>query len=130
MAYISTEEVAAIRANFKNEFPKSEGWKFSIRNDNHSGVDVALIAGTIKWPEHDSFTFQINHYHYKTDDRMNDEQKAVVCRMMNCITEIKESVDYNAGDMGADYPNYNFYIDLQVGRWDKPYQCIEQSEAA
>ena len=66
-AYISREEVAAIRAALKKEFGNT--LKFSVTNDRHTAINVSIMAGDVdfssifgdKPPE--DWHVQINNYH-------------------------------------------------------------------
>ena len=61
MAYIKTEEVAAIRGQLKEKF---KGLKFSVRKHHHSSVDVTIKAGNVDFSDiTDSNGYaQINQY--------------------------------------------------------------------
>lgn len=49
-------------------------------------------------------------------------------KMLLQVKEIacKGNYDRNAGDMGADYADWNFFVRISVGSYDKPYELINQ----
>ena len=124
MAYISKEDVAAIRQELKQQFPK---WKFAVRKGSGSlSVDVNILQGTAAFEGKDYA--QVNQYwigeHWKDED---DKQ------VLEKINEIMHNAPGRAGgrvyfdesDAMTDYFHTAFYTHLSIGQWDKKYQCVE-----
>lgn len=122
MAYISTEEVKEIRNNIKKLFPSKEGWKLSVTRRHHSEVSVIFLEAPINLDPKGLGHYQINDMwieeHYSEEPTL----KEAFTKAKNAITNVKVNEDRNFGDMGADYANYNYFIDLAVGKWNKPFQ--------
>ena len=68
MAYISTEEVAAIRKELKKELPE---YKFSVTKCHHSSVTVAFMKGPA-WEEFQSRDRYTGEY---KDATMDDHEQ-------------------------------------------------------
>ena len=68
MAYISTEEVAAIRKQLKAEMPE---YKFSVKKCHHSSVTVAFMKGPA-WEEFQTRDRYTGEMH---DDAMDDHEQ-------------------------------------------------------
>ena len=124
MAYISKEDVQAIRAELKQQFPK---WKFSVRKGAGSlSVDVNILQGTASFEGKDYA--QVNQYWIK--DHWKDEDD---CQVLTTINEIMHNAPGRAGgrvyfdesDAMTDYFHTAFYTHLSIGQWDKRYICVE-----
>jgi hypothetical protein len=124
MAYIGKDDVAAIRTELKQKFPK---WKFGVRKGSGSlSVDVNIFQGTASF---EGKTYQqVNEYWIK--DHWQDEDD---CRVLTEISEIMHNAPGRAGgkvyfdesDAQTDYFHTAFYTHLSIGQWDKPYVCVE-----
>jgi hypothetical protein len=124
MAYISKEDVQAIRQELKQQFPK---WKFSVRKGAGSlSVDVNILQGTASFEGKDYA--QVNQYWIK--DHWKDEDD---CRVLTTINEIMHNAPGRAGgrvyfdesDAMTDYFHTAFYTHLSIGQWDKRYVVVE-----
>lgn len=109
MAYITTERVKEIRNEIKSLFPKT--FKFSITRENHSCVSVALIASPLKFKEARP---NINEFYLS---------KAPHATILRIIKDVINQGNFDHSDSQTDYFHVGFYIDIQIGRWDKPYVC-------
>jgi hypothetical protein len=134
MAYIDTKDVKAIREALKAEFGKD--FKFSVTRDHYSGVRIAIMSGvanfydgeldtTDKYSgrvyEFDGYA-QINHYHL--------HHYGAYQTLLEKISEIAHTAPGLAGgkkyfcedDVMSDYFSRAYYVNIHVGRWDKPYE--------
>jgi hypothetical protein len=123
MAYITAQDVAAIRTELKAKFPK---WKFSVRKSSGSlSVDVTILKGTAAFEGKDYA--QVNQYWI--DSHWKDQQDAEVLKDIN---EIMHNAPGRAGgrvffdhsDAQTDYFHTAFYTHLSIGSWNKPYEKI------
>jgi len=124
MAYISTEDVKAIRTEIKKVFPAKKGWKFSITKEDCSGVRVQIMESKVNLDPENKGNYEINHYYIDDNYKDNDVLRYVFNRIEKIINNVKQFEDRNAGDMGADYPNCNFFYNITVGKWDKKFVKI------
>lgn len=118
MAYISAAEVKVIRDNLKAAFPAKDGWKFSVRGDNHTAVRVAIMAFPkgYDFPGH----AQVNHYHIDTSG-YGDKEKEVLKK----VSAIVHEKHWDKSDIMTDYFNCAFYVTIEIGKWDKEAVAVE-----
>ena len=129
MAYISAQDVQAIRTELKQKFPK---WRFAVRKGSGSlSVDVNIMQGTESFD--DQFSngrryAQVNQYWIADHFADSSERQAI-----EMINEIMHNAPGRAGgkqyfdesDAMTDYFHTAFYTHLSIGKWDKDYVCVE-----
>ena len=125
MAYITAQDVAAIRKELKEAFPK---WKFGVRKGSGSlSVDVNIMRGTCAFEGKDYA--QVNQYWI--DSHWTDAEDK---RALEKINEIMHNAPgranadrkfYDRSDAMTDYFDTAFYTHLSIGAWDKDYECVE-----
>jgi hypothetical protein len=124
MAYISKEDVQAIRAELKQAFPK---WKFSVRKGSGSlSVDVNIMQGTCAF-EGKEYA-QVNNYWIKDHWQDADDQAALLKIdeiMHNAPGRAGGRVYFDESDAMTDYFHTAFYTHMQIGSWDRKYICVE-----
>ena len=121
MAYISKEQVSEIRNTINDTF-KNQGFKFSVIRRDGSEIVVSLMVSPFQNTENEQ---QLN------DFRPDFYEKNVetLLTTSNSITEsVVMNFNRNADDMGADYPNYNYFKSFQLGKWNKPMVYKENSK--
>ena len=125
MAYISTEEVREIRNALKDRFGK-EGFKFSVRQKDHSSVHVHILTGKRDFSDIAPEGYaQINRYHLD----FYGEHETLFQEIQNVIKKAPAKAEggrewFDKSDSMSDYFNTAFYININVGKWDKPYQKV------
>ena len=136
MAYISTEEVAAIRKQLKAEMPE---YKFSVKKCHHSSVTVAFMKGPA-WEEFQTRDRYTGEMH---DDAMDDHEQlnhvwaenfygeknaAIIKKVEKIIKTAPVKAGgrewYDDSDSQSDYFDTAFYMSIHIGAWDKPYQVV------
>jgi hypothetical protein len=128
MAYISAEDVKAIRTELKQAFPN---WKFSVRKGSGSlSVDVSILQGTVDFSEnlHNGYT-QVNQYwindHWK-DTAARDALNRINEIMHNAPGRVDSSRKYfDHSDAMTDYFHTAFYTHLSIGQWNKNYALVK-----
>ena len=124
MAYISAEDVKAIRTELKQTFPN---WKFAVRKGSGSlSVDVTILQGDARF-EGNTNT-QVNPY-WIEQHWQDDYDRAVLGK----INEIMHYAPGRAGgkkfydnsDAMTDYFDTAFYTHLSIGQWNKPYALVK-----
>lgn len=125
MAYITKEDVAAIRSELKAAFPK---WKFAVRKGSGSlSVDVNIMRGTCSFEGKDYA--QVNQYWI--DSHWTDyEDKAALLRINEIMHNAPGRANparkyFDHSDAMTDYFHTAFYTHLSIGQWDKRYECVE-----
>jgi hypothetical protein len=114
MAYVSNLKKLNISAALRPIF-KSYGVKATIaRGSNKSTLVVNISAGDIDFGS--DYT-QINVYH--VDKNHTGKARLFLNHVLNTIKDVGEW--YDETDAQIDYFNTAFYIDINVGKWNKPY---------
>lgn len=115
MPYIATETVKMIRTQLKKEFPNV---KLSVTKEHYSTLVVSVMESDIDFnvDEH----AQLNPFYIKEHWEHNPVAQEFLLKIMNVIETAHEqkeiTYDYDYGSV----PNY--YINLNIGKWDKPYK--------
>ena len=118
MPFISTESVKEIRNELKNKFPDI---KFSVIKEHYSSIIVALMES--KNPDLASLNGQyeqVNHYYIKDNYKDQPKIRDILLKINNIVSRNNYTVSVD-----SDYGNIpNFYINIHIGRWDKPFVYI------
>ena len=133
MAYITADDVKAIRNELKVAFPK---WKFSCRKGSGSlSVDVTILRGTVDFSEGFQNSYngrkhcQVNQYWI--DSHWTDLEARAA---LNKINEIMHNAPgranvlrkyYDRSDAMTDYFDTAFYTHLSIGAWDRDYELVK-----
>ena len=140
MAYISTDDVKHIRNTLKKELPQ---FKFSVVRDHHSSVTIALMKGPAfkDYEYFDRYTHetkigtlnedhhQINQYHLES---FYGKENAKVLDKIHSIAltapaKYGGKVWYNNSDAMIDYFDTAYYVHIEVGKWNKQYEIVENA---
>ena len=137
MAYISTEEVKAVRVALKERFKNK--LKFSVTRNNYSSLNVSIVSGEINFfdgsldrkdkyhPEAPTYKFdgyeQINEYYPENYGK----HKALFSEIINIMKTAPASIEggrawYDKSDAMIDYFDTAYYTHINIGKWDKPYE--------
>lgn len=125
MAYMDQERKAKLAANLKQVMPK--GWKYSLGVRNHmvivlniwsAPIDL-LGAFTSKTVTH----IDVNPYHPGINDAHIAKQFENIFRALN-------DGNHDNSDVMSDYFDVGWYVDVNVGRWDRPFVCTAAKEIA
>jgi len=135
MAYITTEEVKAIRQALKAEFGKT--FKFSVTKQNYSQVTVSVMASPLAFTEqlNGRDNAEINHYWIEDNEKLSSEEKKVAEKINQIILTAPAKLTGEAfrdnSDSMTDYCDVSYYFHISLGKWDKPYvQTATKAEAA
>ena len=114
MAYISTEEVKNIRNQLKKQFPNL---KLSVVRCDSMEVSVSIMKGDIDF----DYKGSVNHYCIDEHFENNEDAK----NTLNKIHEITKSQNwFDKSDTQTDYFHTAYYININIGKWDKPYELL------
>jgi hypothetical protein len=138
MAYMNQEKKATIAARAKPIF-KKYGVKATLAVRNHSTIVVNIQSGSLDFignynalQIHRRDTgrdahilnqeyLDVNPYWYQ--EHFTGECKAFFDEV---FTAIKSADWYDESDAMTDYFNTAYYFDINVGRWNKPYQLTKE----
>lgn len=134
MAYMNQEKKAKIKENL-NKVLKGTNIKFSLRVRNHTTIECTIKSAPIDFIENfnetcsknpryvkDGFTKQtgsidVNTYWYK--EHFSGKPLEVIDKIVKALY----SADYyDNSDIMTDYFDTAYYVNLSIGRWDKPFQ--------
>ncbi len=137
MAYVSQELKAKLAPTIK-AICKRYGIKASLAVRHHSTLVLNIRQGSIDFVENYIQTDEDSHYGRK----MSEDQKAYVRknraldvnpyhyqshfsgRALKFLTEVIDAMNsgnHDRSDIQTDYFDVGWYIDVNIGQWNKPY---------
>ena len=124
MAYMNQEMKAKIATLLKPVL-KKYGVKGTLSVRNHSTIVLTVKSGKIDFfsdygsPEKARlFGIQVNPYWFH--DHFVGKSKAFLTEAFRAM---KGANWYNNSDAQIDYFDIAYYVDINIGKWDKPYVC-------
>ena len=130
MAYVDQEKKAKIAAALKLVVPK--GWKYSLAVRHHSTIVMTIasapfdLIGAFKLEGDKKPTYMsVNEYHYRS--HLNDE---CVADVFEKIVEALNIDNFNNSDIMTDYFHVGHYVDINIGRWNKPFEVTGEMAKA
>lgn len=138
MAYMGQDKKKQIVANLKVAL-KGTGLKYSVGVHNHSTLVLNIKSGpfdflqnyidvvgqsprALAMPhmfEKPTTYLDVNPYWYH-------EQFSGKCLdVLKKIMTIMNEGNHNRSDIMSDYHDVGWYVDVNVGKWDKPYQLVK-----
>jgi hypothetical protein len=130
MAYMNQERKAQLAPGIKAVL-KKYGMKGSISVNNHSTLVVTVKAGEL----------DIIGNFYQKQDRVKNDQRGYIQvnqynidnnytgKVKNFLNELHSammgSIWYDKSDISTDYFNTAYYIDINIGQWNKPYELVK-----
>lgn len=134
MAYFSKEQKKAIAPKIV-ALGKKFGVKASLAIRDHSGVVLSIASGGIDFIQNakdveannplapakqfkDDY-INVNVYHFENwfDGKALEYLKEAIA--------ILNEGNYDNSDIMTDYFDKGHYVDVLIGRWDKPYKLLE-----
>ena len=136
MAYMSQEKKAVIKANLEKVL-KPLGFKFGLRVRNHMSIALTIKSGPVdflgdyvtveksKGQQPSEYVtksgyMSVNQYWYQ--DHFSPEVAAVIKKTIDAL---KSADYYDRSDSMTDYFDTAYYMDFDIGSWDKPYQVTK-----
>ena len=130
MAYISQEDKKTLAPAIKAVF-KKYGLKGSISIKNHMTLCANVSAGRLDLigaaaavgDFRSSGYYQGNAY-----GATNEKYKDINLDIFNFYEELKKAMRgalwFDKSDLMTDYHHTAYFMDINIGRWDKPYKLI------
>ena len=124
MAYINAQDVAQIRKELKEKFPK---FKFGVRKGAGSlSVGVTIKSGPADFVDPNGRGYiQINQYHlgnYGPHEKFLRKLVDIVKTAPSRGEGFRKGEGwYDRSDAMTDYFDTAYYFDINVGAWNKPY---------
>ena len=113
MAYFSKERKAEMAPKIKALLQKYK-MKGSLAVRHHSTVVLNLREGAIDFGKEYA---DVNVYH------IDRNFTGVAREFLNEALNILMTGNHNNSDIQSDYFDVGWYVDINVGKWDKPYIC-------
>lgn len=124
MAYVSQELKSKLAPKIK-AICKKYGVNASLAVRNHSTLVLNVKSGKIDFIQDygDSddarkFGIQVNPYWYR--DHFTGKSKAFLSEVIPAMND----GNWDESDIQTDYFNVGWYIDVNIGKWNKPYQIV------
>lgn len=124
MAYMSQEKKKAIHKNLK-PILKKYGLSGTLSVRHHSTLVLNIRWGKINFFDHltfdpDHWTIQkqhidVNPYHFR------NHFTGVALDALTEIFAVLNDGNWNKSDIMTDYHNVGWYVDVNIGQWNKPY---------
>ena len=134
MAYMNSERKAKIAANLK-PILKKYGIKGSLRVRNHMAIVLTLKSGKIDFIANSNRVCGNSPYQVSRGFKPNTGNYCSVNQfwfhehydglakafLTEAIDALKSADYYDRSDAMTDYFDTAYYMDINIGRWDKPY---------
>ena len=138
MAYMNQERKATIAANLK-PILKKYGIKGTLSVRGHSTICLTLksgkidfisnsnrVCGSSPWQVHKGWRPNTSGYSdvnvYWFQDHYDGDAKAFLTEAMAAL---KSANWYDRTDAQIDYFDTAYYVDINIGRWNKPYEVTK-----
>lgn len=126
MAYMDQERKALIAAALKPVVPK--GWKYTLAVRNHMTLVMTIteapfeliksFAASEFFNPETATHCDVNQYHFRS--HIADECVAdVIAQILGALN----TGNHDRSDTMTDYFDVGWYVDLNIGRWNKPFVC-------
>lgn len=120
MAYIDQTKKKEIAAKLKRVVPA--GWRYSLAIRNHTALVMTIrsaplnLLADVQWDERATnrghTRFHPNHQrHFSEENR----------KVLEAIWDVLNDGNWDKSDIMTDYFNVGWYVDLDIGQWNKPF---------
>jgi hypothetical protein len=114
MAYINQDKKKELTPTIK-AICKKHGIKATLSVRHHSTLSINIKSGPIDFG---GDCIQVNNYHY---ENMYSDRPEALAFLREVIPAMNVG-NFDKSDIMTDYFHVGWYIDVNVGRYDKPYQ--------
>jgi hypothetical protein len=133
MAHVSQELKAKLVPGIKAVLNKY-GMKGTVSVRHHSALVVTIASGKLdvigNWFEKakENPRYQVEKVPESLDVNIywiDDNYTGIVKKFLNeLIAAIKSDEWFDKSDIQSDYFHTAYYIDVNIGKWNKPYQLV------
>jgi len=114
MAYMNQEKKAKIATELKKVVPK--GWKYSLAVRDRRSIEMTISAAPIDLLEAVGQT-RASSYCFAIKTKI-----AEVTEAFEKIFNALNTDNYDRSDIMTDYFDVGHYVQLNIGKWDKPFK--------
>lgn len=127
MAYVDKSVIAKCRAGAA-AIRKQYGIKMTFSVNHHSTLVCTIQGGKVDFfgglteraaSYNNGKYIQVNHYHI--DSSFVGEAK----ECLEAINKLMHVDHWDKSDIQSDYFHCAYYVNINVGQWDKPYQLVK-----
>jgi hypothetical protein len=122
MAYMNQAKKSKIAANLK-PILKKYGVKGSLSVRNHMAICLTITEGKIDFAKDygadSKFGIQVNPYWYQ--EHFTGRAKEFLSEV---IPAMYSADYYDNTDAQIDYFDTAYYVDVNIGKWNKPYKMV------
>lgn len=115
MAYVSQDLKSKLAPSIK-AVCKKYGIKASLAVRNNSTLVLNVSEGPLDFGDEDYI--QVNPYHYKS----HYQGKAL--KFLSEVIPLMNRGNHDNSDIMTDYFDVGWYVDVNIGRWNKPYRRV------
>lgn len=124
MAYMNQEKKATIKSALQKVMPKD--WKWSLSVDNHSTIVITIKSAPVDLIDEVLYVSKSNQTEKPVSHDVNiywlDEQFDFHLELFkNILCAAKSAEWFDESDVQSDYFHTAYYIDIRIGRWNKPF---------
>lgn len=141
MAYMSQDRKKEIAENLK-KLLKGSGLKYSLSVRHHSTLIITITQGPIDFVQNYIDTLKaLPHCQYvESVQRMEKEKPTYLdvnpywyrehfsgkaLDLLKTILGAMNVGNHDRSDVMSDYFDVGWYVDVKIGKWDKPYQMVK-----
>lgn len=130
MAWMSQEKKKQIKVEL-DKILKGKGFKYSLGVRHHSTLVLNIWSGPIDFISNYNNTdrnennkcsspyMDVNVYWYK------EHFTGEALELLKEIMPVLNAGNHDNSDLQTDYFDVGWYVDVNIGKWDKPYQFIK-----
>lgn len=126
MAYMNQEKKAVIAAEVKKVIPSS--WKWSLAVHHHSTLILTISAAPVDLIREHLPSEYINpdkdHYLQLNEFHLEHAYKGELLAIFTRIKDAMNTGNWDKSDIMTDYFNVGHYVNIHVGKWNKPFQVL------
>jgi len=124
MAYMNQEKKATIKSALQKVMPKD--WKWSLSVDNHSTIVITIKSAPVDLIDEVLYVSKSNQTEKPVSHDVNiywlDKQFDFHLELFKNILRAAKSAEwFDKSDVQSDYFHTAYYIDIRIGRWNKPF---------
>jgi hypothetical protein len=133
MAFVNQERKAILAAEVKKVMPKD--WKYSLSVRHHSTIVLTISAAPVdlmaeynrhvseSWKRRGD-TYQPSSYAQVNEYHLDGCFSGDLLKTFTAIRDALNVGNHDRSDIQSDYFDVGWYVDICIGKWDKPFQVI------
>lgn len=125
MAFMNQERKKFLQPRIK-AILKKYGLKGSLSVHNHSALVLTIKSGKIDFIGN----YNKNHterpangYIQVNEYWLADNYTGIDLKCLQALKEAMNFGNHNNSDIQTDYFDVGWYVNIYIGRWNKPYEC-------